>query len=559
VSNLQVIINRKSRVARFSGGGTFQAKELIKELGRARFVGASKLWEVSQFVASSEELNTLFPGIIILEDEIEALGDQPSGTPTPSDGALVPNGISVSQFLGRVRAILRSAFPGTVCIYGVLSEVDCSSSGRVFLELKENAETDERVRCVIWQDADKICEGLRKAGFELERDLQIMLEVNVQLSKKGAYLSLSVERIVLEYTLAKLAALRDQTNERLKKEGLFAKNKEKRLPFLPRRLGILTSSGGTVINDFMASLDVAQFGFELFWHNVLVQGGDAKRSILAGIAALSARKDLDAILMFRGGGGQAELAVFNDYEIAKAVCLCPHPVISAIGHEEDQSSVQDVSFRALGVPKDIGRFFADIVLEFRSKFQTFAELIVSLGTYKWENSSEKVRNTSRTIAQFLHQSLMHLDLEIEKNERHLPLMARTLIETRARQFADLASPLSFFGLRVLEVVLSRFRALRREIHDRASYLLSRKQAEFIGLGHLAREILMLLENKATRISAYEELLLAASPEVQLKRGFALVRSIDKRLLTSGAALTPEQRVIIEFSDCERDAKIVAKE
>lgn len=229
-----------------------------------------------------------------------------------------------------------------------------------------------------------------------------MLEVVPTISNKGGKLWLNIKRIIPEYTSSKLASLREQTNERLRKEGIFENNKNLSFPFLPVNLGILTSSTGTVINDFMASLDEAKFGFKLTWLSVAVQGSEAKKSIVNGIRQLSKIKDLDVILIFRGGGSPAELAVFNDYEVAKAICLCPLPVISAVGHQEDQSSTQDVSYLAQGVPKDIGTFFANLVLSYRknlfdftSRIQNSAKSIYENSTYSFVSSSRSILNLSK--------------------------------------------------------------------------------------------------------------------------------------------------------------------
>lgn len=560
MTTLHVLIHRTKRTARFSGPGTFAAKEEIKQLGSARFNREEKHWEVQGLSVTVEELTARFPGIVIEEiGEGGAGAPERAGSPTlepaPALPPGVPSGLSVSQFLDRARVALRAAFPGTVCIYGVLSDVNRAAGGRIFMELNGGPETDDRIKCVIWDNAEVKLAKLRAAGFDLEPELQVMFEVSVNLNKRGGQLSLSVERVIAEYTIGKLAALREQTNERLKKEGLFDKNRSCSLPFLPRRLGILTSAGGTVINDFLASLEVGRFGFELFWMNVSVQGADAKRSVLAGLAALSRMPDLDAILIFRGGGSQSELAVFNDYDIARAVCLCPLPVISAIGHQEDQCSVQDVSWKGLGVPKDVGRFFADIVVGYRERFRGAVTYISTLTGRTVTQLERNLELHARSVLKFLSQLVSTREESCRRHEESLPLLAATAVRTSFLRFLERSRPLAALGLSTMSAGVAALGRIGERLRHDADRVVERAEHRFRRIGHLERELGRVIEQKAARVNAYGELFESLGPDTQLKRGFALVQRGDRGYVTSGAGLASGEEVEIIFHDTHRKAEI----
>ena len=381
MSDLTAEIDRKKSTALFHGPGTFQAKERIKQLGKARWQGDKKSWLVSDFNLTNAQLEALFPNINIEETASETAKENTSETasddtfqdkkaPSPKkavrpkkksssnnlknlDSGHTENALSVPEVVGLARAAIQSAFPEVIHVYGILQSVKRYGE-RVYMNLANEAGSKESVSCVIWGGEKQLCSELIDKGFELEAELQVMFAVKVDLNPSRSSISLNVVGVVAEYTIGKLAALREKTNSRLKEEGLFEKNKALSLPLLPVKIGILTSAGGTVINDFKASLDLAEFGFKLYWYPVSVQGSSASKDIVKGIKVLSDIKNLDAILLFRGGGSAADLMVFNEYSVAKAICKCSVPVLSAIGHQEDQSSVQDVSFQALGVPKDLG-------------------------------------------------------------------------------------------------------------------------------------------------------------------------------------------------------------
>jgi exodeoxyribonuclease VII large subunit len=561
VSNLRVIIDRLEKTARFSGSGTYHAKEEIKRLGPARFNGSDKSWEVRSFELSTQELEEIFPGIIVEESSsltvVTVERERAPEAPAPSAGeqAGIPSGVSVSEFLARTRAVLRSAFPKTLFLYGVLAQVKARGD-RVFMELKESSDVDDRVKCVIWQDYERKTAGLAAAGFQLEPDLQVMFEVSVQLNRSGGEISLSVERIVAEYTIGRLAALREVTNERLRKEDLFGKNKQLRLPFVPRRFGILTSAGGTVIHDFMSSLDQARFGFELLWKSVSVQGSEAKKSLLDGIAFFSRLPDLDGLLLFRGGGSPAELAVFNDYDIARAICVCPVPVLSAIGHEADQSSAQDVSFRAFGVPKDLGHFLAQIILDFRTRFATAKSFVRAVAGATIENVEHRLSATAQSLAQaFSRTAEMKLD-ECNRLQQQLPALGETLLTQRQTRFRDVVAPLTAFGLRSRELSSARLQSCCQQLAHRSEAAIERAGFRLQRVYPLPREISRLVEQKEHRVQALTEILDGAAPETQLRRGFVIVRSDrSERILLSRADAEAGEIVELQFHDGRRKAAL----
>ena len=446
----------------------------------------------------------------------------------------VPSSVTVGQLISRAAAAISQAFPATVFLRGVISSVKSMPQGWVFVDVAEEQRQEQSVSCVIWRDAPKITKKLTEAGFKLEKDLQVMFEVRVSLTgKRGASLSLEIVSIVAEYTVGKLAAQREVTNERLRKEGLFEKNRAVPFHFLPQRLGLLTSAGGTVINDFMASLEVSRFGFELFWHHVRVQGSDAKRDLLGGIAALTAL-NVDAILIFRGGGSAADLAVFNDYEVARAVCTCPLPVIAAIGHQEDQSSVQDVSWRAFGVPKDIGRFFADLVLERRRQLAEFSRRIADSGMSMIERLTERLQRTGVSLVTSSQHTAELRAGACARLINEFPIRGRFLVTQASDRTAVL-------GARVRNGVEQTLALIEQRLQAAAALPAVAEQS---------------LERKEKELHFVERLVQGASPEVQLSRGFALVKRVaDGSVLTSAAQLTTGDSVEVQFADASRKARI----
>ena len=134
-----------------------------------------------------------------------------------------------------------------------------------------------------------------------------------------------------------------QLFEKLSKEGLFAPEHKKQLPVLPRRIGVVTSASGRVISDIVNTLRKRNPYFDLLLYPASVQGENCPPEITEGINYFNEKKNVDVIIVARGGGSYEDLFGFNDESIARAVYACEIPVISAIGHEPDYTIIDYVA------------------------------------------------------------------------------------------------------------------------------------------------------------------------------------------------------------------------
>ncbi len=142
--------------------------------------------------------------------------------------------------------------------------------------------------------------------------------------------------------------------EQLEAEGLFAAERKRPLPALPRRLGLATSAGAAALRDVLRTLATRFPMVEVLLAPTPVQGDEAPRGIVAALAALNcwseSREPLDAIILARGGGSLEELKAFNDERVARAIAASHVPVISGIGHETDFSIADFVADRRASTP-----------------------------------------------------------------------------------------------------------------------------------------------------------------------------------------------------------------
>ncbi|MFO0500248.1 MAG: exodeoxyribonuclease VII large subunit, partial [Pseudomonadota bacterium] len=216
---------------------------------------------------------------------------------------------------------------GSVCVVGEITEPKLHSSGHFYANLKDEGAM---LALVAWRSTVVQWEALPKAGS--------LVEVRGKLTSYPARSSYQIT--ASKITLAGVGTLLQQIEAlkaKLMSEGVFEASRKRALPFLPRRIGIITSPTGAVLHDMLHRLE-ARCPREVVFVPVAVQGPEAAGQVAAALAALN---DLplgqkpDVIIVARGGGSLHDLMPFNDERLVRAVAASDIPVVSGVGHEPD--------------------------------------------------------------------------------------------------------------------------------------------------------------------------------------------------------------------------------
>lgn len=142
----------------------------------------------------------------------------------------------------------------------------------------------------------------------------------------------------------------EQLKRKLEAEGLFSPERKKPIPKIPSRVGVITSPTGAAIRDIINVLGRRFPHAEMVLYGALVQGAEAAPSLIDGIRCFSRAKNVDVIIIGRGGGSIEDLWAFNDERLAREIAACPIPVISAVGHETDFTICDFVADRRAPTP-----------------------------------------------------------------------------------------------------------------------------------------------------------------------------------------------------------------
>lgn len=235
---------------------------------------------------------------------------------------------TVSQLVGAIRsAVERDPNLRDVRVEGEVSNFHRASSGHCYFTLKDSGA---ELSCVMWRSAVQVLRVLPKDGHH------VLARGRVSVYERRGSVQLYVEHIEPIGT-GRLYQEFERLKAALEEEGLFAPERKRTLPRFPQRIGIVTSPDAAALQDMLNVLTRRYPLAEVVLSPTLVQGEEAPLRIVAALAALDARADVDVILLGRGGGSLEDLWAFNDERVARAVADCHIPIICGVGHETDFS------------------------------------------------------------------------------------------------------------------------------------------------------------------------------------------------------------------------------
>ncbi|MHB8056182.1 MAG: exodeoxyribonuclease VII large subunit, partial [Candidatus Aminicenantales bacterium] len=267
---------------------------------------------------------------------------------------------TVTEITQLIKAALETAVP-QVWIEGEVSNYKRSASGHIYLNLKDAGST---IPVALWKGvADRL-------KFEIKDGLVLVCRGRIDVyPPRGAY------QFIIEQAEPKgkgaLQLAFEQLKEKLRTEGLFAPERKKKLPLLPKTIGVVTSPNGAALIDILRTIERRFAKVRIMIYPAKVQGAGAAAEIVAGLTYLGNRADVDVIIVGRGGGSIEDLWAFNEEPVARAIFACPVPVISAVGHDVDYTIADFVADIRASTPTAA----AELVVE---KEDAFADRIENL-------------------------------------------------------------------------------------------------------------------------------------------------------------------------------------
>ena len=403
---------------------------------------------------------------------------------------------TVTEFTRRVKEVLKGGVPPG-WVRGEVSNLRAQASGHVYFSLKD---AGAQLACVLFRG------DATRQGVKLRDGLQVLAYGEVDVYEaRGQYQFIT--RALIEHGAGRLQQELEELKRRLVAEGLFAAERKKSLPLLPRTIGFITSPTGAAVQDFIRILSRRGWTGRLVVLPSKVQGEGAAAELVAMLRTAEALDIFDLLVIGRGGGSIEDLWAFNEEPLVRAVAACAVPVISAVGHEIDFTLCD---------------FAADVRAETPSGA---AELISS----NYLAATERVSRAAEGLVEQLDLALAQGRERLDHARSRLRLLSPAAgIEQNHLRLDDLRNRLG-----------SALRAsvqLRRESLGTARARLAATSPE------------KRVQQESHRLLALWKRLESASPQSVLKRGYAIVRDEQGRPVSRAKGIKAGSSLVNEFHD-----------
>jgi exodeoxyribonuclease VII large subunit len=438
--------------------------------------------------------------------------------------------LTVGELTDRIQGLLETELHD-FWVEGEVSNLSTPASGHVYFSLKDDRA---QIHAVIWKS------DLRYVRFRPKDGMKVVVRGQLRVyAPKGEY---QVQVQVLE-PLGKgsLQQAYEDLKQRLDKEGLFDPARKRPLPLLPRRIGIVTSPSGAVIQDFLRVLGSRFESLEVLLYPARVQGEGAAQELAQGIRALQRVPRLDVLIVARGGGSLEDLWPFNEEAVARALAASKVPTISAVGHETDFT-------------------IADFVADLRAATPSAAaERVVQ----PKQELQARIRGLEQRLGAATHLRFTRIRARVAAVTSHRVFEAeRGRIRNHAQRVDDLAHRTGRGLLQQLERAKAglRRRAERLEAFRFERQLAERRARMARSHDRLEARLRGDFEQRKGTLGRLAGMLDSLSPLAVLSRGYALVWDAEgRRLLRRADDVAVGDGLRVRLLEGSLRASVTAKE
>ena len=425
---------------------------------------------------------------------------------------------TVSELSTSIKRIIEDNFD-YIRLKAEVGRVSKPKSGHIYLDLKDDTSV---ISGIIWKGSVNKLNILPEEGLEV-----------VCTGKVTTYAGQSKYQIIIEniepYGVGALMALLEKRKEKLLKENLFDDNFKKQIPFLPKKIGVITSPTGAVIRDILHRIE-DRFPVNITIWPVKVQGDSSPEEIIDAIEGFhlleqSNLEKPDVIIIARGGGSVEDLWGFNDEALVRKVFESQIPIISAIGHETDTTLIDLVADLRAPTPTAA----AEMAVPVRNN------LIISV-----EDSYERIKNYINNRIEFEERSLVLLDKAIPKIE--------VFLKSYNLRYKKVSSILNISLVSMIKHYQDIF--LRKTVSFKAKILTKNYnfiKDDFLEVSKsLINSAVNIIDKKTNSLQLQSGLLDVLSHNSVLKRGFAIVKDKKSKIITSSKKIKEDDELMINF-------------
>ena len=433
----------------------------------------------------------------------------------------------VSQFNKLIKKVIESNFD-YVRVKGEISEVKIATRGQLYITLKD---TESILSGVIWDSKKKFLKFNPEVGMEVivtgrittwskfKTTYQIDID-KVEISGEGALLKLIEER-----------------KKKLKELGIFDQKHKKEIPFLPNKIGVITSPTGSVIYDIINRIK-ERFPVNIDIWPVAVQGTSAVSNIIEAIIGfnekISEKNKPDVIIIARGGGSTEDLMVFNDEHLAVTVYNSKIPIISAIGHETDTTILDYVSDLRASTPTAAAEKAVPVLNEIKQTVDHYSQRL----NFYTDNYLENIKYNLFNLSKFLKAPKFIVNSFQDKLENAIGNLSKYINTSTKNNFNKLNN-------------------LSNLLRSPENNLNNKKDNFELFSKNLDRNFNYNIHYQKKELNKFSRLLNSNSVNQTLNKGYTIVRK-SKKIIKNSKFINENDILNIQFSDQYIEIKVKKK-
>lgn len=452
-------------------------------------------------------------------------------------------GISLSQLLAGVSQLVAQSFPAG--LWTLVEVLDARlRNGHVYLELSERDAAGQvlaKANGMIWaSNASRILPEFERAtGATLGPGIKLLVRARPVFKPQYGF-SLELDAIDSGYTLGDLEASKREIRERLQREGLYARQKQLAPPWDYQQVLVIAPEAAAGLGDFQAEAarlqrhGVCRFDYAYSRFQGEGAAAEIRLVLLRALQRLGQSGRPDAVVIIRGGGAVNDLAWLNDYELARTCCELELPLLTGIGHERDNTLLDEVAQQRFDTPSKVIAGIEQLIVRRAAEARAHFESIARLGQRCIAQARSDARQTEEQVRLLAQRQLDAARYRVPAAWSEVQVQARLALR-QAREQSRLR----------LQQLGERATALTQRASDFSAHALQ----EVAGGSRQA------LRQASESSRALMREIAGQGPDKTLARGFAIVRDASSgQVLQRAAELKAGQALQIQFHDGRRLAQ-----
>lgn len=433
----------------------------------------------------------------------------------------------LSEINKKIRDTLHEHFTGNFWIKAEIAELKENQGGHCYLELIEK-ENDEdiiaRARGIIWGYTYRMLKPYFESttGQLLQPGIAVMISASVEFHEVYGF-SLIIKDIDPSFTIGEAAIQKARIIRQLKEEGVFDMNRNCPFPVVPQRIAVISSPTAAGFGDFVSHLKNNPYGYAVHYtlYPAIMQGKETESSIINALDRINqVMHRYDAVVIIRGGGAQSDLSSFNSYWLAYHICQFPLPVLTGIGHEQDETIADMVAHTRLKTPTAVADFILSHFLSYESQMEDLWDRLSMAAREITTEHKEKLNELASRIPYSTREGLFEQIRQLQKTAEKIKQETKTLMMQQTQTLQQISG--------VLRQNFSSCLARHRHLHFHSLQKL-----------RLATQKHLLHMDK--HLSLTENTVRLSDPELILKKGYSLTFH-HRRLLKDPGEVQPGDEI-----------------